>query len=177
MPGLPATGARALAARAGRSWRRSRWSLPRGGEGPAPISGSVAPGRSIWVAAVCRSRCAPTRGSPARSHASADHPRDRAPIQPLPRCGHAQEQRSAIGSRTTAQIGHDRLADIDRQRQGILTAALARAPAAPRPPVEVVEGDRGDLAGPQPEPRQQQQDREIAATDQRAPVTAGQQPA
>jgi hypothetical protein len=43
-------------------------------------------------------------------------------------------------------------------------------------PVEVLERDRGDLAGAQPEPRQQQHDRVIAPADQPAPVTTGQQP-
>jgi hypothetical protein len=87
-------------------------------------------------------------GQPGPVTGRAHHPRDRAPVQLLPRRGHPQEQRPALASRATAKIGHDRLADIDRQRQRILAAALAVNQQQPGAPVEVVKRDRGDLTGP-----------------------------
>jgi len=70
----------------------------------------------------------------------------------------------------TAEIGHQRLADIDRQRQYVLPAALAANEQLAVTPVNVIEPEPGDLACAQPEPRQHQQDRS-AHTRSRAPVT------
>ena len=69
-PSATATAARAPAAPCGRPWHISRSSSARGGASTWPISASDAPFLSISVAAVCRSRCAPTGSSPARSHAA-----------------------------------------------------------------------------------------------------------
>ena len=44
----------------------------------------------------------------------ADDPPDRASVQSLARRGHAQEQRPTLTPRATAEIGHERLTDIDR---------------------------------------------------------------
>ena len=89
-----------------------------------PISASDAPALSISVAAVCRNRCAPTRGSPARVHASRTiHP---IVCGPAPkRRGHPQEQRPALAPRAAAKIGHQRFTNVDRQRQHVLPGALA----------------------------------------------------
>ena len=55
------------------------------------------PARSIWVAAVCRSRCAPTRGRPARSHAArTTHPI----VQRFSSC------RGAVTRRNSARQSH-----------------------------------------------------------------------
>ena len=48
---------------------------------------------------------------------------------------------------SAAKVGHDRLADIGRQRQRVLTTALAMDQQRPGPPVDVVQSDRGDLTG------------------------------
>ena len=138
---LPAT---ATAARARRSALRStlayiavvfcsRW------RSTWPISASDAPCLSISVAAVCRRRCAPTAREPRPDARLADDPPDRAAVQPLERRGHPQEQRPALAPRTAAQIGHQRLADIDRQRQHVLPAALAANEQLARAPVDVIE--------------------------------------
>ncbi len=124
---------------------------------------------------MCRRRCAPTRANPARSQA-ARHPRDRAPVQALKRRGHPQEQRPALAPGATAKIGHDRLADIGRQRQHVVSAALSVNNKLPAPPVDILELDGGDLPGAQPQPRQQQQDRKVAPANQPAPIAAGQKP-
>jgi hypothetical protein len=87
-------------------------------------------------------------GQPGPVTRRAHHPCDRAPVQPLPWCGDPQEQRAAPAQWAAAKIGHDRLADIGRQRQRVLAAALAVDQQHPGPPVDVVQGDRGDLAGP-----------------------------
>jgi hypothetical protein len=68
------------------------------------------------------------------------------------RC-HPQEQRPALAPRATAKIRHERLADIDGQREQILPAAIAAHEQLAATPVDVVEPDRGDLAGAQREPR------------------------
>ena len=172
----------ATAARARRSAVAVDLGVDRGGlllavaQHLADLRQATRPRRSISVAAVCRSRCAPTRGSPARSHAARTTHADRAAVQPLARRGHPQEHRPALAPRPTAKIGHDRLADIDRQRQLVIAAALAAHEQQPAAPVDVIEPDRGDLAGAQPQPRQQQQDRVVAPADQPAPIATGQQP-
>jgi hypothetical protein len=55
-------------------------------------------------------------------------------------------------------------------------AAFPANKQLPAPPVDILELDRGDLPGAQPEPHQQQQDREVAPANQPAPIAAGQKP-
>ena len=130
----------------------------RGGAAPADLRQRRAlpehPGRRGVPQAVRADRRQP--GPVARG---ADHPRDRAAVEPGRGRVHPQEQRPALAARATAKVGHDRLADIDRQRQHVVTAALAANEQLAATPVEVIEAQRGDLPGAQPEPRQQQQDR------------------
>ena len=141
MPHLPATAARAPAAPRGRPWRRSRSSAARGGAAPAPISASDAPARSISVAAVCRSRCAPTGGNPARAHAPRTTCADAAlgGSAPARRDAPAGTPPGPSARRPALQIADDRLADIDRQRQPLVPAALAADDELAGAPVDVVE--------------------------------------
>ena len=137
-PRRPRTRERAAAPR-GRPWRISPWSSARGGAAPGRSPPATRPALSISVAAVCRSRCAPTRGSPARVHASRT-------IEPIvlrfsPWRGAVIRKNSARHSHRgrRRQIGHDRLTDIDRQRQLVMTAALAANEQQPAAPVDVIE--------------------------------------
>jgi hypothetical protein len=70
----------------------------------------------------------------------------------------------------------DRLADVDRERQPLLAAALAADDQLACAPVDVLKSQPGDLSDALPQPRQQQQDREVAAPDRGRPVAAAQQP-
>jgi len=85
----------------------------------------------------------------------ADDPPDRASVQLPARRGHPQEQRPTLAPRATAKIGHQRLADIDGQRQHVVTAALAADEQLAAAPFNIIELEPSDLAGAQPEPRQQ----------------------
>ena len=67
----------------------------------------------------------PDRLKPRPPAMLADDRTDRASVQPLERRVHPQEQRPALAPRTAAKIGHDRLADINRQRQHVMAATLA----------------------------------------------------
>src|ERR1039458_5219630 len=100
----------------------------------------------------------------------ADNPPDRAPVQSLAWRRHPQEQLPALAAGAAAKIGHDRLADIDGQRQHIVTAALAANEQLAATPVYVIEPQPGDLARAQPKARQQQQDREITPADHTATI-------
>ena len=51
------------------------------------------------------------------------------------------------------QVGNDRLADIGGQRQSFGASSLAGDPKLAGAPVDVIEPERGDLAGAQPQPR------------------------
>jgi hypothetical protein len=51
-----------------------------------------------------------------------------------------------------AKVGHQRLADIIRQRQLVNAAALAVHQQQPATPVDVIKPQAGDLARTQPQP-------------------------
>jgi hypothetical protein len=88
-----------------------------------------------------------------------------------------QEHRPTEPTRpTVAQIVHQRLANIVRQRQHVLPGALPADHDLRRPPVDIIELQPGDLASTQPQPGQQQHDRVVATTDRRRAIAAIQQP-
>jgi hypothetical protein len=58
----------------------------------------------------------------------------------------------AVGA-PVAKPGSDRLADIDRERQPLVTTALAGDNQLARAPVQILKPQRGDLANAHPEPR------------------------
>ena len=60
--------------------------------------------------------------------------------------------------RPLLQIGGDRLADVARQREAVLVTSLAMDHDLAGPPVDVLQAEAGDLAGPQPEAEQDEQD-------------------
>ena len=151
-------------ARAGRSCaavrhrpgRRWRWSRASGDAAPGRSRPADAPARSMSVAAVWRSRCGRTTPSPARRAAASDdgrHPATR--VKPTMRRLHPQEHLPRRGRTraTAAQVRGDRLADIHGQRQLVDAAALAVDRELPGPPVHVIQPQRRDLVGPQPEPQ------------------------
>jgi len=73
------------------------------------------------------------------------------------------------------QIVGQRFADVLRDRQVIGARPGAPNAELSRRPIEIVEPQRDDFPGPQPQPGEQQQNRPIAATDRRLPFTARQQ--
>ena len=104
-----------------------------------PISPSDAPCLSIPVAARMAQTVRADSGQSGPVACGADDPPDRAAVQSLAWRGHPQEQLPAPAARATAKIGHDRLADIDGQRQHIVTAALATNEQLAATPVDVIE--------------------------------------
>ena len=91
------------------------------------MSTSFTPRRSMSVANVCRNRCAPTRGSPARSHARRVTSLTRSGL--IPRLGALQEQIPSA-ARSAASVGEvfgQRPADVDRQRHPVLAGRACRA--------------------------------------------------
>ena len=73
-----------------------------------------------------------------------------------------QEHRAGLRPRAPVpEIRGNRFADIARQRQASLAAALAAHPQQARPPVKIAEFQAGHLARAQTEAGQQQQDRMI----------------
>ncbi len=87
----------------------------------------------------------------------------------------AQEHRAALCPRTATpeDAGH-RGADVGRERESIVTTALTVHDQLPGSPIDVVEGQPGDLAGPQPEACQHQQDGVVPPT-QLGPLVAARQ--
>jgi len=75
-----------------------------------------------------------------------------------------------------AKVVHDRLPGIDRQGQPVDPRSLAVNHDLARPPIDVVERQRGDLAATQPQSGQQHQDRVIAAPGRCRPITTVKQP-
>jgi hypothetical protein len=67
-------------------------------------------------------------------------------------------------------------ADIDGQRQPPV-AFLSADDQLPSTPIDVLQPQRGDLAGARPQPGEHGQDREVAPADRSAPIAAGQHPA
>jgi hypothetical protein len=68
------------------------------------------------------------------------------------------------------QIDHDGLADVDRERQPVVPGAFAVHHDFARCPVDVIQGQGGDLAGTQSESCQQGQDREVPPANGVVPV-------
>ncbi len=105
-----------------------------------------------------------------------DHLADSLGGQPAKRGGCTQEHLSlGTPGPAMAQVAGDRLAHVAGQGQALLGVALAAHHDFPGPPVDVVEAQRGDLGGPQPEAGQQYQDGVITLARRPAAVTARQQ--
>ena len=79
------------------------------------------------------------------------------------------------GRPATPQIGHDSLARVSRQGKLIAAIPLAGDGDLAAPPVDVVQPQPGNLAGPQPHPRQQRQHRQVAAAGRTPAITRSQQ--
>ena len=70
----------------------------------------------------------------------------------------------------TLQIRHQRLADTPATAACPVGRATRVTRMSPAPPAVILESDRGDLAGAQPEPDQHQQDRYIPPSDRPPPI-------
>ena len=158
-----------------RRGRRSRSRRGRGAAGPAR-SPPAAPSRRSWrrprygAAGARRTRAA----RPARS--AADDPADGLAGQRPGRRDHRGEHLAERGGRAAVpQPVRDRGADVGRERQDVVLAALAADPDLAGAPVDVVQAEPGGFPGPQPEPGQQQDDRVVPLADRLVPVAGGQQ--
>ena len=82
--------------------------------------------------------------------------------EPAKRCARSQKQSICRRLRAAVlEILHDRLADFTAQRQSHLTTTLA-TDVYPRVfPVDITQTHLHDVAGPQPQPCEQKQDRTI----------------
>jgi hypothetical protein len=100
-----------------------------------------------------------------RNHTGADRAQRRA---------HAQEYRSTIASRPPAQIRDQRRADVDGQREPLVSVPLPANEQRAAAPVEIFKAYRRDLTGAQPQTRQQQQDRIVTSAGEAATIAAGQ---
>ena len=107
-------------------------------------------------------------GAPARpTHGRANRAgRDR-----LERRSRSQEHLPPVTSRSPAsQIGDDRVAHLDWQRQLIMTSGLAADDELACSPVEVVDAESGHLAGAKTEPQERDQYRIVPPTERRSAV-------
>jgi hypothetical protein len=89
------------------------------------------------------------------------------------------EEKSAIPALrpTLFEIGDERLPDIGRQRQHVRSPPLAAFdPQRPIPPVDVVEGDPGHLAGTQTEAGHQERHSVVAPALTTRAIEGNQQP-
>ena len=154
-----------MAVVAARAWRRT-W----------PTSVSEAPFRSMAVAALCRSRCGPKAGSPARRPPS--RTTSATPLVPSAPMG-ARTRRNSVRQpghcrAAIAQVSHQGLANVTGKREPVPAAPLPRTMISPRAS-DVIECKGGRLTAPQAEAGQQHENGEVPPSHGGAPVTAGQQ--
>ena len=90
---------------------------------------------------------------------------------------HPHEYLSSRGRARSAaaQVGGDRLADIDRQRQLVHPVTLAVNRDLPSPPVQVLQAQRRHLAGPEPESQYQDDHRIVTSAAGATPIASPQQ--
>ena len=86
---------------------------------------------------------------------------------------HAASDRALRATRP--EIGDDRLADIDQQRQPVRPGVLAMHDDLSSAPVDVIKRQSRHLADPQPETGQEHQHREITATNHLRAITGPKQ--
>ena len=73
------------------------------------------------------------------------------------------------------QVGHESLADVDRQREALVPIALPHHGDLAAAPVDVLQPQRGHLTGAEPQPGQQRQDRPVTLSDRGSGVAGAQQ--
>jgi hypothetical protein len=116
------------------------------------------------------------RGHARPDRSTADDPADVLAGQRPGRREHRGEHLAEPGGRAAVpQPVRDRGADIGRQRQDVVLAALAADPGLAGPPVKVVQAEPCGFPGPQPEPGQQQDDGVVPLAGRLVPVAGGQQ--
>lgn len=111
-------------------------------------------------------------------HCAPHHRRDAVTSEERPtRRDRAQEHAIAATGRPAFEIAGDRIPDVLRQRQTDLGTRFARNPQRARLPLDIGETQLRNVAGPQPEARQQQHDRTITSARTGIAVTRSNQPA
>ena len=120
----------------------------------------------------------PGRGNPGPCAGTADDIRHAGRGEPAMRRPQPHEHRrtGSLPRAAPGQPASHRLARVGRQRQDVAAAALAAHGDLALPPADVAQVQGGDLPGPQAQPRQQHQDREVAAAGRAVPVAAAHQP-
>ena len=78
------------------------------------------------------------------------------------------------GRPSTTEVSRDRGSDISRQRQPIQSTTLAADHHLAGPPVQVTERHGRQLAAPQAQSQQDEDDRMVAPAQRRAPIARGQ---
>jgi hypothetical protein len=107
---------------------------------------------------------------------ASDDGRHTTAAQPNPWPDHLHEHFLSRRQRPAAlQISGYRLADIDRQRQMVHPGSLAMHREQPGAPVDVLQPQRGDLPGAQPEPQHHHDHRVVATPGRAAPIAGAQQ--
>ena len=89
---------------------------------------------------------------------------------------HEHRRAGGVPRAAPGQPAGHRLAGVGGQRQAVAAAALAAHDDLALPPADVTQVQAGDLPGPQAQPRQQHQDREVPAACRAVPVAAVHQP-
>lgn len=84
---------------------------------------------------------------------------------------HKQAAAAATMTAPLQVVGHG-LPHVDRERQQRVAVALARDADLAGAPVDVIDTERGDLPGAQPQPRQHDQDRVVAAAVRRSQLAS-----
>ena len=118
-----------------------------------------------------------SRGQPGTAAGLPHDRRNRAGRQGAARRARGQEYPAAgsAGGQAIPQVTGQRLPGIGRQRQLLITPALTPDRHRPGPPADVVQIQGSRLAGPQPQPGQQHQHREVPPPRDRVLVTRRQQ--
>src|SRR6185503_15123973 len=136
-----------------------------------PILSSGTPCRSISVAAVCRRACAPLAGVTMAARFMRRFTTDEMPSPRRNGRHGAIVRRNTRSLRSAFEVGSDRIADLLRQRQPDLVARLAADPQRARLPLDIGEAKLRHVASPQPEARQQEQDRTVTSARTGVAVT------
>ena len=117
------------------------------------------------------------RAKPGTAGGTSDDGRHRATAQAGMGRPHPHEYLSNRGRAgpAAAQVGGNRLADIDRQRQLVHPVTLSVNRDLPSPPVQVLQVQRRHLAGPEPEPQYHDDHRIVTPAAGATPIASPQQ--
>ena len=146
----------------------------------SPISPMDAPARSIPVARECRRMCDPLKSVlGARLGSSAANNRtDGAGAWANPDAGLGSDEQTPCraGRAMVAEVDGHGFADISGKGKTVVIAALAPHRQHADPPIDVIEFQREDLARPQPQAGQKEDDGAIAAVGAVVPLASTDNP-